>query len=139
MKTTIRTLIAAIPLVVATVTMAETAERGVVNFAFDSDNVDRERYQDGAARLAEIMKANEWLNVLVVGYADSTGSEHYNDHLSQRRAQAVVDKMVNNHGIARDRFDAVGLGISNPVASNDSEEGRAKNRRAEAIFHLPSE
>ena len=139
MKHLLRNVIAAIPLVLAAGTMAETAERGVVNFAFDSDNVSKEKYHEGAARLAKIMNENEWLNVLVIGYADSTGSEHYNDHLSQRRAEAVVDKMVNNHGIARDRFDAVGLGISNPVASNDTEEGRAQNRRAEAIFHMPSE
>lgn len=139
MKKTLRNLFAAMPLVVASGAMAETAERGVVNFALDSDNVSSEKYQDGAARLAEIMNKYEWMNVLVLGYADSTGPEHHNDHLSQRRAQAVVDKMVNKHGIPRNRFDAVGLGISNPVASNDTAEGRAKNRRAEAIFHMPSE
>ena len=138
MKNPLRTFIAALTLVSATGAMAESGHQMVVRFAFDSDVVNEEKYHQDAAELAEIMKAHGWINALVLGYADNTGSKHYNDHLSQRRAQAVVDKLVNAHDLPRKRFDAVGLGISNPVASNDTEEGRAQNRRSTAVVILPA-
>jgi NitT/TauT family transport system substrate-binding protein len=54
-----------------------------------------------------------------------------NVNLSQKRAQAVVDFMVSNYGFPRDKFIVVGNGPDKPVATNDSEAGRAKNRRTD--------
>ena len=104
----------------------------LVNFRFDSEVVDPERYHADVAQLAGLMKQNERIHVIVYGHADSSGSEHYNLHLSQRRAQAVVDKLVGTHGIPRERLYAIGFGDSEPVASNETDEGRARNRRATA-------
>jgi len=72
------------------------------------------------------------LRITIQGYTDSIGSEAYNQKLSERRAQAVVDYLVSI-GVSRDRLNAVGYGESNPVASNDTAAGRAQNRRVEFV------
>lgn len=73
-------------------------------------------------------------NILVEGDTDNTGSDDYNQRLSERRAQAVADYQ-KSLGVTSSRISTVGLGESNPVASNDTEDGRRQNRRVEvAIF-----
>jgi outer membrane protein OmpA-like peptidoglycan-associated protein len=73
-------------------------------------------------------------NILVEGDTDNTGSDDYNLRLSERRAQSVADYQ-KSLGVAGSRISTVGLGESNPVASNDTEDGRRQNRRVEvAIF-----
>ncbi len=66
----------------------------------------------------------------IAGYTDSVGSEEYNLDLSKRRAQAVVDYLVKE-GITAGNLSTIGYGATHPVASNDSDEGRAQNRRIE--------
>lgn len=66
----------------------------------------------------------------IVGHADSTGDADYNQGLSERRALAVADYMKRN-GISEDRFTTSGRGEMDPVASNETKEGRAKNRRVD--------
>ncbi|MFX8972796.1 OmpA family protein, partial [Acinetobacter baumannii] len=66
----------------------------------------------------------------VYGYTDSTGSIPYNQRLSEQRAQAVANYLVG-HGVAASRIRSQGFGVGNPVASNDTEDGRARNRRVE--------
>lgn len=66
----------------------------------------------------------------IVGHADSTGAEDYNQGLSERRALAVADYFKRN-GVAQDRFTTSGRGENDPVASNETREGRAKNRRVD--------
>lgn len=68
----------------------------------------------------------------VVGYTDSRGSDENNQKLSEARAQSVADYLAS-HGISRDRLEVVGMGEANPVASNDTAEGRANNRRVEIV------
>lgn len=119
------------------VTQAQTSFKLLVNFEFDSTVIDKARSDADLAQLADIMKANKWLHVLVLAYADESGSSHYNQHLSQGRAKAVVDKMVSTHGIPLERFNYVGLGDTNPIASNASRDGRAQNRRAVAVVSIP--
>lgn len=65
---------------------------------------------------------------IILGYTDSTGPEEYNKTLSEERAQSVADYFVNN-GISADRLTVTGMGSSNPIATNDTPEGRALNRR----------
>jgi OmpA-OmpF porin, OOP family len=77
-----------------------------------------------------IMKKNPDLKVRIDGYTDSTGTEAYNLDLSERRAEAVKDFFISR-GIAPERITTKGFGIANPVASNKTKEGRAKNRRVE--------
>lgn len=70
--------------------------------------------------------------IVVEGHTDSQGGADFNQLLSQRRAQSVLDYLVS-HGVAADRITAQGLGLSRPVADNKSAEGRANNRRVELV------
>lgn len=106
-----------------------------VNFDFDSSEV-KERYFTDIRELAEFLKRFEDLQVEVEGHTDSTGPESYNQKLSERRAKAVVDVLVNQHGITANRLKPVGYGESRPLASNDSREGRAENRRVMATLEV---
>src|SRR3546814_18449530 len=66
----------------------------------------------------------------VAGHTDSVGTDSYNQQLSQQRAEAVAN-YLNSRGVMRDRMITVGAGETRPIASNDTETGRAKNRRVE--------
>ncbi|MDH4040049.1 MAG: OmpA family protein [Gammaproteobacteria bacterium] len=106
-----------------------------VNFAFDSSKV-QEQYFNDLGELAKFLKRFDQVDVSIDGHTDSVGPDTYNQQLSQRRAQAVVDMLVNTYGIAPSRLKAVGYGESQPVASNDTAEGRAENRRVMASLEV---
>ena len=109
-----------------------------VNFGFDSTQV-QEQYFTDLAELAEFLKRFSELQVDVEGHTDSTGPEDYNMGLSQRRAEAVVNYLVSQHGIDASRLEAKGYGETAPVASNDTEAGRAENRRVMATLEVEYE
>jgi outer membrane protein OmpA-like peptidoglycan-associated protein len=83
--------------------------------------------------IAKMLKADTALNVLVVGHTDNQGELAYNLDLSKRRAESVVKALGADYGIDAKRLTAQGVGMAAPVASNDTEEGRAKNRRVEIV------
>ncbi len=83
-------------------------------------------------RVAKLMKENPGLEFEVQGHCDSTGSDKVNDPLSQKRAEAIVAALVEQD-IAETRLSPVGKGSHAPIASNSTEEGRAKNRRVEFV------
>lgn len=83
--------------------------------------------------IAKLLKADPNLKIHVVGHTDNTGGVDSNIKLSQERAEAVLQALVRDHGIAPARLRSYGCGQFAPVASNDSEEGRAKNRRGELV------
>ena len=90
---------------------------------------------DSEATLAEISKLLQDkpdLRVLVVGHTDTEGSFEYNRSLSQRRADSVVADLTGK-GISKERLFPVGISFASPVATNVTEEGRAKNRRVELV------
>lgn len=91
----------------------------------------------GRARVGELAEAlrehPEW-NVAVIGYTDDTGNYDYNLKLSKDRAQSVVNALVKEYGIANTRLAPEGRGPLSPVASNDTPEGRAQNRRVEVVI-----
>jgi outer membrane protein OmpA-like peptidoglycan-associated protein len=78
--------------------------------------------------VAESLKNFPEVNITIEGYTDSDGSEAYNQDLSERRAKSARDYLVRR-GVPGTRITAYGLGEANPVASNDTSEGRAQNRR----------
>jgi OOP family OmpA-OmpF porin len=100
-------------------------------FEFDSAEV-RDEYIPEVRRVAEFM--NQYLNtrVTIEGHTDSVGSDAYNKALSQRRANAVRDVLVNRLDIEPERVNAVGFGEERPVADNETDNGRTANRRVVA-------
>lgn len=85
------------------------------------------------AEVATLLEASPTLKVYVVGHTDNVAALDLNTKLSQARADAVVQALVSTHGIAASRLVARGVGPLAPVASNDAEDGRAKNRRVELV------
>lgn len=83
--------------------------------------------------IAKLLKGDPTLKLFVVGHTDSTGTVDGNVKLSQDRAQAVMQALVKDHGIAAGRLRAYGCGQFAPVASNDTEDGKGKNRRVELV------
>lgn len=85
------------------------------------------------AEVAKLLAADAALKVYVVGHTDNVGTLDANMKLSQERAESVVAELVRTHGVAAARLKAFGNGPYAPVASNDAEPGRAKNRRVELV------
>ena len=83
-------------------------------------------------RIVQLMTENPDLKFSVEGHTDNTGKEASNQTLSEQRSQAIVAKLVEL-GIAQDRLTAVGKGQNSPIADNNTDEGRAKNRRVEFV------
>ncbi len=81
-------------------------------------------------KLILVFKENPDTNISIYGYTDNTGKEEYNLKLSRQRATAVKTYLMQN-GISNKRLTTEGMGIADPVASNDTEAGRSKNRRVE--------
>ena len=117
---------------------AQQTERGLlvtlgdVLFAFDKAELSA---QAGPRmdKLASFLKQFPERKVLIEGFTDSVGNDGYNRSLSERRAQAAGDALVQR-GVDRARISARGFGKSHPVASNGSPEGRAMNRRVEIVI-----
>jgi OOP family OmpA-OmpF porin len=102
---------------------------------FDIDQaVIRPEYRDQVAKVGDFMKKYPTTTAVIEGHTDNVGSAQHNLDLSQRRAEAVVNYLVDNYGIDRSRLSAKGYGLTRPVADNGSDEGRQKNRRMEAII-----
>jgi outer membrane protein OmpA-like peptidoglycan-associated protein len=102
---------------------------------FDFDKSDlRPQAQTNLASLTKTLNKYPDTDIMVEGDTDNVGTTEYNVALSDRRAKAVSDHMTNL-GVAGSRISNVGLGETNPVASNDTDAGRQQNRRVEvAIF-----
>ena len=83
--------------------------------------------------IAKLMRANPQIKLRVVGHTDNQGAEAYNLELSKRRAASVAQQLVSKYGIAASRLDSFGAGLYAPVTSNQTEDGRAKNRRVELV------
>jgi OOP family OmpA-OmpF porin len=101
-----------------------------VNFAFNRSDIAPAAKQTLDKEVVSELSANPALTVRVEGHTDSVGADSYNQTLSQKRADSVKAYLVSK-GIAASRIEAKGLGESAPVASNDTAEGRAQNRRVE--------
>jgi outer membrane protein OmpA-like peptidoglycan-associated protein len=104
-----------------------------VNFDFNKSDI-RE------SEVAELQKAVRFIRkypgakVRLEGHTDSIDSEEYNQALSERRAEAVKNYLVKEEAAEKSKISTVGYGESRPVASNDTEEGRAQNRRVEVLI-----
>lgn len=106
-----------------------------ITFPIDSAEIGSE-YDDDIREVADAMKEDEEVSVEIAGHTDNTGPAEYNEELSQRRAEAVADRLVEMYGIDSNRVTPVGYGEAEPVATNDTSGGRARNRRVEARLQV---
>ncbi len=102
-----------------------------INFETDSAQLRNSAYPV-LDKVVDVLTRYPEIRVRVVGHTDARGSDQYNLELSWRRARAAVTYLVE-HGIAHERLEAEGRGERQPVASNKTAEGRAKNRRVEFL------
>lgn len=100
-----------------------------VNFDFDKSTIRRDAAEI-LTEAARILNDQPDVRVSVDGHTDAKGTDEYNQRLSERRAQAVVDQL-ERFGVSRGRLQPQGFGESRPVATNETDEGRAENRRVE--------
>jgi outer membrane protein OmpA-like peptidoglycan-associated protein len=107
----------------------ENTYTGIMNVFFGHDSATPNGYED-LQYLEYLMKDNPGIKVEINGYTDNTGDPAYNKSLSQRRADAVKDYLIE-HGIDGFRVETMGYGIENPIGDNETRIGRRLNRRTE--------
>lgn len=101
---------------------------------FDVDKAEvKPESEPALTEIAKLLVQDPALKLYVVGHTDNTGTLDHNMKLSQARAEAVVKELTSKHGVAADRLKPYGVGPLAPVTTNDTEEGRAKNRRVELV------
>ena len=111
-----------------------TGHVAVYGITFDTDKSEvKAESKPALEEIAKLLTQNPAYRLKVVGHTDMTGPLDANMKLSQARAEAVVQALVTRHGIASSRLKGYGVGPLAPVATNDTEEGRAKNRRVELV------
>jgi outer membrane protein OmpA-like peptidoglycan-associated protein len=102
---------------------------------FDVDRaVLKDQYKGEISELATILNKYEDTNILLEGHTDSTGTEEYNLELSKKRSQSVANYLATQN-VNPTRFTIMGYGESQPIASNETSEGRSQNRRVEVAIY----
>ena len=114
--------------------VAATGHVALYGIYFDTDKADlKPESAPTLEEIAKFLKQEPKLTLYVVGHTDNVGGYEYNMGLSERRAAAVVKELTTKHGAQGARLKPAGTGPLAPVAPNDTEEGRAKNRRVELV------
>jgi outer membrane protein OmpA-like peptidoglycan-associated protein len=105
-----------------------------VFFAINSDKILPTYYSD-LDKLGQVLTRPQYAEyrVQIEGHTDSTGTEGYNQRLSERRAESIKHYLVQKFGIEKERLATRGYGEAKPIASNETAEGRDKNRRVEVV------
>lgn len=106
-----------------------TMKENMVNFGFDSSNLTAAA-KTNLDKLAQVLVNNPDTNINIYGYTDSKGADNYNLSLSDRRAGAVKSYLLSK-GVSSSRMTPKGMGEAEPIATNDTDAGRAQNRRVE--------
>ena len=104
-----------------------------IYFDFDKATIKPES-KPTLEEMAKFLKVNASTKVYIVGHTDMQGKHDYNIKLSRERAAAVVQALAGQYGIAKDRLSSDGVGPLAPVAANDSDANRARNRRVEMVL-----
>jgi outer membrane protein OmpA-like peptidoglycan-associated protein len=114
--------------------IASAGHVALYGILFDTDKADlKPESASTIAEIAKYLKANPTVKLHVVGHTDNVGVHDYNMGLSSRRAAAVVAELTTKHAIPAARLRPAGVGPLAPVAPNDTDDGRAKNRRVELV------
>jgi OOP family OmpA-OmpF porin len=109
---------------------------GEILFKFDSDELTKNA-SDDLNNIVDVLRDFPERKIRVIGHTDSTGPEDYNLSLSLRRARRTTLELKSRNPDLEGRITYIGLGESKPLASNETEEGRRKNRRVEIIILNP--
>jgi OOP family OmpA-OmpF porin len=106
-----------------------------MDIEFDINKSDiRAQYHDEVGKVGNFMNKYTTTTAVIEGYADEVGGAEYNQKLSQRRAESVVKTLVDTFGINSSRLTAKGFGETRPIASNNTDAGKQKNRRIDAVI-----
>ena len=107
----------------------------ILNVLFDSDKaVVKKKYHNDIKRVADFMKEFPDTTAEIGGHTDSTASNAHNQKLSEERANSVRQYIIDKFGIDGSRLTAKGYGEDRPIDSNNTEDGKQKNRRVEAVM-----
>lgn len=114
--------------------IADSGKVALYGIYFDTDSAEiKPESIPTLEQIAELMGNSPDLSLIVVGHTDNQGDFEYNRDLSRRRAASVEEALVRDYGIVDDRLSHDGVGYLAPAASNDSDSGRALNRRVELV------
>jgi OmpA-OmpF porin, OOP family len=114
--------------------LADTGHIALYGVYFDTDqDALRPDSAKTLQQIAQLLSGQSGLRLHIVGHTDNQGTEAHNLDLSRRRAASVVRELTGQYGIAANRLDSFGAGWFAPVASNEADDGRAKNRRVELV------
>lgn len=114
--------------------LGDTGKVAVYGIYFDTAKSDLKPESDAAiAEIAKLLKSQPELKVFIVGHTDMVGDPAANVKLSQARAQSVITSLVTKYGVAAGRLTPFGAGPYAPVATNRTDDGRARNRRVELV------
>ena len=118
--------------------ITSTGRVALYGIYFDFNKADVKPESDPTlTQIAQLLKTTPAMKLLVVGHTDNVGGFAFNMDLSQRRAAAVVAALATRFGTGKDRLTPVGVSYASPVASNQSDEGRGRNRRVELVEQVP--
>jgi len=107
--------------------------RLAMDFEYDSAELKGD-FRSQIKEIADFLKANSAAVIELQGHTDANGDDAYNMELSEKRAQAVMQYLTGKEGIKKEQITAKGFGKSVPVAANDTDEGRQRNRRVMAVL-----
>jgi len=114
--------------------IAESGSIALYGIYFDTNKASiKPESKPALKEIAKLLKNNPALKLVVVGHTDNQGAFDYNMDLSRQRATAVEGALIQEYGIAVGRLKSWGVGYLSPVASNHTDEGRAKNRRVQLV------
>ena len=115
-------------------TIGSTGRVALYGIFFEFDKADLKAESNPTLmEIAQLLKSDPKLAILIVGHTDNQGAYDYNLDLSRRRAEAVAAELVKNFRIAQARLRTAGVGFLSPVGSNANDAGRALNRRVELV------
>lgn len=113
----------------------ETLVTITLNVEFETNKaVVKDIYKNEIKKVADFMKTYPNTTAVIEGHTDNVHTAEYNQKLSAERANSVRLYLINNFGIKASRLTSVGYGLTKPIASNKTEEGRQKNRRVQAVI-----
>ena len=108
----------------------------LVLFDFDKSSI-KAAFEPQFKEIGQILTENPDITMTIEGHTDWVGTDEYNQALSERRANAVKQKFMEDFGISASRIDTIGFGESRPVVDNSTSAGRQKNRRAISVILRP--